>query len=147
MFDKILVPIDGSKFSKKALQSAVEIAKVCKSKKVVLLNVYEIPPYYSGMKPGEANLYPIAKCRKDSASYSASILEDGEQMAKDKGLDVEKLSVGGHITEAIVRAAEDGKFDLIVLGHKGRSNLRYLVTGHVCEGVLRHAPCPVLVIK
>ncbi|MEM3789229.1 MAG: universal stress protein, partial [Candidatus Bathyarchaeia archaeon] len=53
----------------------------------------------------------------------------------------------GHVVQEIVRAAEEGKFDLIVMGARGISRIKELILGSVSDGVIRHAPCPVLVTK
>ena len=47
----------------------------------------------------------------------------------------------------IIRAAKDGKADLVVVGTRGRSGLKYIFLGSVAEKVVRKAPCPVLAVK
>ncbi len=140
MFDRILVPIDSSEDSIKALKTAVEFAKKCGSGKITLIHVYSTKTIRLGVA---TIVLPAEEIRKGSAS----ILANGEKIVKAEGLDVEKLSVEGHVTGEIVKTARKGKFDLIVVGHRGLSKISYLLLGHVSEGVIRHAPCPVVVVR
>ena len=55
--------------------------------------------------------------------------------------------VAGDPTDAIVRIAQEEKADLIVMGSHGHTGLRHLLLGSVAEKVLRHAPCPVLIVR
>ncbi len=152
MFEKILVPIDGSEHSLKALRVAVELAKKHASEKLVLINVYSaIVPTYGLASPRDfevdAQMY---QSMLDAArATSAQILTDGKNEAISQGLQkeiIETLSSEGHIVETIVGTAKEGKFDLIVLGHRGRSRFETLL-GSISHGVTRHAPCPVLVVR
>jgi nucleotide-binding universal stress UspA family protein len=60
---------------------------------------------------------------------------------------VKKLLIEGHAVEEIVRAANSGHFDLIVLGARGVSHMREMLLGSVTDGVIHHADCPVLIVK
>jgi nucleotide-binding universal stress UspA family protein len=53
----------------------------------------------------------------------------------------------GHTVEEILKTAEEGEFDLIVMGARGISRIKEILMGSVSDGVTRHAPCPVLVGK
>jgi nucleotide-binding universal stress UspA family protein len=53
----------------------------------------------------------------------------------------------GHIVQEIVTAAREGEFDLIVIGAKGRSKIKEILLGSICEKVVRNAPCNVMVVK
>ena len=146
LFEKILVPIDGSAYSLKALKFAAGIAKNSKSEKIALINVYSTASERAILTDAGMEsriVLAVEKIQKESAS----ILDHGEKMVEAEGLNVEKISVDGHVTEEIINAAEKGKFDLIVMGHRGRSKIKLILLGHVCEEVTRYAPCPVLVVK
>lgn len=75
------------------------------------------------------------------------ILDDGEQKAKFEDVQVESMLREGNTVQEILRLAKEGSFDLIVMGVGGVSKLRELLLGSVSEGVMKHAPCPVLVVK
>ena len=146
LFEKILVPIDGSAYSLKALKFAAGIAKNSKSEKIALINVYSTASERAILTDAGMEsriVLAVEKIQKESAS----ILDHGEKMVDAEGLNVEKFSVDGHVTEEIINAAEKGKFDLIVMSHRGRSKIKLILLGHVCEEVTRYAPCPVLVVK
>ena len=146
LFEKILVPIDGSAYSLEALKFAAGIAKNSKSEKIALINVYSTASERAILTDAGMEsriVLAVEKIQKESAS----ILDHGEKMVEAEGLNVEKISVDGHVTEEIINAAEKGKFDLIVMGHRGRSKIKLILLGHVCEEVTRYAPCPVLVVK
>ena len=146
LFEKILVPIDGSAYSLKALKFAAGIAKNSKSEKIALINVYSTASERAILTDAGMEsriVLAVEKIQKESAS----ILDHGEKMVEAEGLNVEKISVDGHVTEEIINAAEKGKFDLIVMSHRGRSKIKLILLGHVCEEVTRYAPCPVLVVK
>jgi nucleotide-binding universal stress UspA family protein len=75
------------------------------------------------------------------------ILQDGEQRISATGVQVEKMLVEGHAVQEIARAANEGNFDLIVIGARGTSHMKEMLLGSVTDGVLHHAHCAILVIK
>jgi len=153
VFEKILVSIDGSEPSLKALGVAAELAKRCNSKKIVLVNVYSVvvPAYGFAQEPGGYEVDPgLYQNLLDAArGNSTRILVDGKNVVSAQGIPVEMveaLSIEGHVVETIVRTAREGDFGLIVLGHRGTSRFEMLL-GSVSHGVTRHATCPVLVVR
>ena len=155
MFEKILVPLDGSEHSLRALEIAIQIAKKFDGK-ITLIHVYSVsvapvimpepttltPPMMPVMTSAE-----VSKAVEAIRKAGASILADGEQKVKAEEVQVETILKEGHIVQEIVRTAKEGKFDLIVIGGRGISRIRELLLGSVTDGVIHHAPCPVLVIK
>jgi nucleotide-binding universal stress UspA family protein len=57
------------------------------------------------------------------------------------------MLVEGHAVEEIVRVANQGSFDLIVIGARGVSHMREMLLGSVTDGVIHHVRCPILVMK
>jgi len=155
LFDKILVPLDGSEHSLKALDIAVQIAKKFGGK-LALIHVYSVsvgpvimpepttltPPMIPVMTPAE-----VSKTVEAARKAGTSILTDGEQKVKAEGVQVETILKEGHTVQEIVKTAKEGEFDLIVIGGRGISKIRELLLGSVTDGVIHHAHCPVLVIK
>ena len=155
MFEKILVPLDGSEHSLRALEIAIQIAKKFDGK-ITLIHVYSVtirpvimpepttltPPMIPAMTPAE-----VSKAVEATRKAGASILADGEQKVKAEEVQVETTLKEGHTVQEIVKTAKEGKFDLIVIGGRGISKIRELLLGSVTDGVIHHAPCPVLVIK
>jgi len=78
-----------------------------------------------------------------------AILEKARRIAMEDDVDADTRlqTTYGNPAQAIVKVAEEHKFDLIVVGAKGHSLLRNLAVGSVCDAVLHNAPCPVLVIR
>lgn len=155
MFKKILVPLDGSEHSAKALGQAAQIAKEF-SGKITLIHVYSVS-VQPMMMPEPSTLssptIPILSGAEVSRmveavrEYGNRILDDGEAKIKGEKVELEKLLVEGHAVQEIVRVAKEGHFDLIVIGARGISHFKEILLGSVTDGVIHHTPCPVLVIK
>jgi len=153
LFQKILVPLDGSDHSLRALEEAAQIAKFF-SGKLTLINVYSVQPilmpvqsapsYTGGPIFTGSEVSRLIEAAKKSGN---KILEDGEQRISPTGVQVEKLLVEGHAVEKIVRVANESNFDLVVIGARGISHIREMLLGSVTDGVMHHVHCAVLVIK
>ena len=139
MFEKILVALDGSENSRKALETAVRIAQEFDGK-LTLIHVYSIGGLADSPKPLHGFIEAIRK-------VGAGILEEEEKKVKVKGVQVETLLREGHVVEEIVKACREGEFDLVVIGARGLSKMKAMVLGSVSDGVTRHAYCAVLVVK
>lgn len=139
MFEKILVPLDGSEYSLDALEKAIQIAKKFDSA-VTLVHMYSITVFK--LTPSQINDY-VLELRK----AGEKILAEGKKKAYAEGVHAETQLKEGHIVEGIVELAKEGSFDLIVMGARGLSKLKELVLGSVSHGVTLHAPCPVLIVK
>jgi nucleotide-binding universal stress UspA family protein len=155
MFEKILVPLDGSDHSVRALEKAVQIAKKF-SNKVTLIQAYSVsmqpiilpePTTLSSPTIPILTANEISRVVEAARATGERILKDGEARAKAEGVTVETLLVEGHAVQEIVRTAKEGNFDLIVMGARGVSHIRGLLLGSVSDGVIHHALCPVLVVK
>ncbi len=169
LFEKILVPIDGSENAMRALDSAIQIAKNFNGK-ISLISVCEIEPEAAmDAAAGEVSLRSAAelpsvhgagvrvastmnpeayaqviKCMREA---SKSILAEGEKRAKADGLQVETLGREGNVIQAILGEANAGQFNLVIMGSRGLSTVKELTLGSVSNGVLRHSTIPVLVVK
>jgi len=155
LFEKILVPLDGSEHSLRALKTAIQIAKKFGGK-ATLIHVYSvtarpvtmpepttlIPPAVPVMTPTE-----VSRVAEVARKAGSSILADGEEKVKAEGVQVEEILIEGNTVREILRAAREGEFDLIVIGARGISKIREIFLGSVSDGVIRNAPCPVLVVK
>jgi nucleotide-binding universal stress UspA family protein len=81
---------------------------------------------------------------QQSAERELPRLAEREECA---GLDVEELIVHGEAAAEIVRVARERDVDLIVISSHGRTGLGRMLFGSTAEAVVRHAHCPVLVVK
>jgi len=108
--------------------------------KITLIHVYSIGVLEISPTPVHEFIEAIRK-------VGAGILADGEKRVKAEGVQVETLLIEGHAVEQIVKACKEGRFDLIVMGARGLSRIKKMLLGSVSDGVVRHACCPVLVVK
>jgi len=155
LFEKILVPLDGSEHSLRALEIAVQTAKRFDGK-ITLLHVYSVgvrpivmpepttltPPSVPIMAPAD-----FSKVVEAARKAGTTILTDGENKVKAERIQVGTLLKEGHTVQEILKAARGSEFDLIVMGARGISKIREILLGSVSDGVIRNAPCPVLVTK
>jgi len=155
LFKKILVPLDGSEHSLKALGTAVQIAKKFDAT-VTLIHIYSVtarpvvmPEPTTLTPPGVPVMTPadVSKVVEATRKAGANILAEGEERVKAENVRVETALVEGHVVQEIVRAANEGGFDLVVMGARGISRIREILLGSASDGVIRHASCPVLVAK
>jgi nucleotide-binding universal stress UspA family protein len=132
LYQKILVPIDGSGHSKRALQEAIKIAKMTNGS-ITLLNVQS----KTLRAPNQAN--------NDVAQNS--VLIDGQRLVQADGIPVYSLLLEGNVVDMIVKTAKEENFDLIVIGARGLSKFEEILMGSVSHGVVETAPCPVIVTR
>ncbi len=98
---------------------------------------------YSGMTE-PLPIADISDQLEDSAERELPKLAACDECA---GLEVEEVIVHGEAAAEIVRVAKERQVDLIVVSSHGRKGLGRILFGSTAEAVVRHAPCPVLVVK
>jgi nucleotide-binding universal stress UspA family protein len=141
MLSKILVPVDGSENSLRALNHAIYIAKNIGAD-VTAMHVIESPPtVYVGSQRLLNEI--LGKLRADSAS----ILGKCKQVAEKNNLQIETAAGEGGIAPNIVRYAEKGCFDTIIIGRQGKGRLKEMLLGSISSNVLHHAKCSVMIVK
>jgi nucleotide-binding universal stress UspA family protein len=142
----ILVPVDFSEGAAEALSYAYALAEPFGAR-VHLLHVWEMP-HWGGPEllvqiPGGQSEYLRDRIRQDAEESLARL---SKQVAKPDGVTLTTaLSVGDARLEIVRTARED--FDLLIMGTHGRRGLSRLLLGSVAEYVVRHSPCPVLVVR
>jgi len=137
---RVLVPVDFSEMSRKALLYAVSFAEQFDAE-IVLLHVVEplpAPPEVVYLETGAI----YTEVRK-GAEKQLSVWRNAAAAAASV---TTKIRTGVAYRE-IVEAAKDAKADLIVLGTHGRTGLAHLFMGSTAERVVREATCPVLVVR
>ena len=143
MYKKILVPLDGSELAEKAIPYATEL---CKGEtEVILFQVIHIPLPLAAPDASIAVPMPDPQELIDEAlAYLEGI---AESLRKD-GVNAKAVANEQDVTaDAIIAYAKENDVDLIVMTTHGRSGLSRLVFGSVAESVVRHTPCPVLLIR
>ena len=145
MFEKILVPLDGSQLAETALEAALVIARK-QSGEIILLTV---PTYGQVMAPGPAGYTLMTPSQSpDILNEDAETYLDGiYRRISGPGIEVMTEVVGGDIAGNIVDMAAAEKADLIVMTNHGYSGFTRWMMGSITERVLRSAPRPVLVIR
>jgi len=157
MYEKILVPYDNSEPSNKALDHAVNIAKMSEGSEVILLYVIaEFPTYHfierpaRSIKTGEKTtvsqyLKEVYELMEESANYVLD--KKKEDIKKTTGLEIGTKLLTGHISNSIIDFAAKEKVDLIVIGNVGRSGMSKLRSlGSVSRSVSERSPCPVMIV-
>lgn len=143
---KILVPIDGSKASMNAIESAVKIAEI-KDSIIKIITVVNLSL--------ASNLGDIIFVRGNIQEYDNELLDIYKKRAaelldsvaaKYDGIKFEKEVLTGEPYEEIIEKAKNEKVDLIVIGNRGFSKIKRFFLGSVAQRVISEAPCPVLVI-
>ena len=142
MYERILVPVDGSRPSDLGVEEAIKIAKLCGGA-LCLIHV--------------VNEYLAIQGAYYSAEVAAALREQGEKLLKDAKARVEKAGVKadtamldgikGMSSDLIVDYARRWPAQLIVMGTHGRRGLSRLALGSDAENVLRTAPSPVLLVR
>jgi nucleotide-binding universal stress UspA family protein len=134
LYKKILVPVDGSENSIRALKEAIKVAKMTGGT-ITLLNV---------APSGSLHALHSSEMVHDK---DKGVLADGQKLAETEGILVETLLLKGQIVDQIVKAAKEGNFDLIVVGARGLIKLEEIMLGSVSHGVTAKATCPVIVTR
>ena len=89
-------------------------------------------------------LYKFIQSARD---HGDEILEEGKKKVEAEKIEFEKLLLNGNPVEEILNIADEGNFDLIVIGIRGMSKIKKFLVGSVSDRVIKHALCPVLVVK
>jgi nucleotide-binding universal stress UspA family protein len=139
LFNRILIATDGSKYSLGAAVEGIEIARVHGSKVFVLYVIDMRALITVNSMPVPENMYLLLQ---EEGKRAVSQIKE---MAGD--LPVETFVLSGYPGSTIVEFAKDNDTDLIVVGTLGKSGIEALLLGSVASKVIRHAPCPVLVVK
>lgn len=140
MFKKILLAVDGSEHSLHAAKTAAELARSMDSEILRIVIAFEpVPPYL-----GEPNLQTAISARMNEAD---AILQKALDAVGEIQGDVHTEVLEGAPAEAILDVAKTRKSDLIVMGSRGLGRLQGALLGSQSQKVVRHAPCPVLIVR
>jgi universal stress protein A len=140
--ERILVPIDFSPAVQVILEYAHLVAKPAAAA-ITLLNVYEPPPVMGGIVPGADNQRDQLDERTRAGALLTPMLNRLQQLGVAQTAMIVEPGFAG---DTILRVASEGKFDLIIMGTRGRTPLNRLIMGSVTEEVLRKSPCPVITV-
>ncbi len=150
-YKKILVPYDGSKYAKKALIEALDIAKAFKSK-VYIFSVFEIATDVPSGVLSDVINKKINKIKRDivvsNKFFNKTKLQRQMDEYKKYGIDVEIEAVIGRASDSILKFSKSKKIELIVMGSKGLTGMRKVgALGSVSRKVSEESGCPVLIVR
>lgn len=151
IFSRILVPHDGSKFSKHALDIATEVAKKEKSKIDIISVInadYVNPPggLLGIVSPSSINA--IEKIMASSKKETSKMLESEASKCRNKGIKTDCKVLTGNTTYEILKFAKQKKTTLIVIGSQGLHGIHKLkILGSTSRKVSEAANCPVLIVR
>jgi nucleotide-binding universal stress UspA family protein len=146
---KVLVAVDGSENSERALDFALDLAEKFGAS-VTVLNVSESPALGAvPMEPTSVSGESMVVFSKDLIRLHEEILNKAIARAKIVKPNVSvfsKLRDGDPAGEIVAEAKENGA-DVVVVGHRGSSRLREVFLGNISEKVAHLAPCPVVIVR
>ena len=141
MLSKILVPIDGSANSFRALEEAIFLATKIQAQ-ITVLYIIEHPPTVYIYSPKI-----IEKLRADYEREYTKILERCKEMANRSGINIHTVLVEGDPASKIIGYSEMKQFDLIIIGSRGMGKFKELIIGSVSNKVLHHAKSSVMLVR
>jgi nucleotide-binding universal stress UspA family protein len=141
LYNKILVPLDGSELAECVLPHVKTIAAGCSTGNVVLLRIVE--PLPAGTPPAVDFEVVQKACVKEAEKYLARI----QAKLSKEGLNAETKVLTGRPAETITDFTRREKVDLIALATHGRSGINRWVFGSVADKLVRSSSVPVLLIR
>jgi nucleotide-binding universal stress UspA family protein len=143
MYQNILVAIDGSTHASQALDDAVDLAQAGNAKLTVMTSVPD-PSAFLLSGAGYAGLDFEALEQESEREYSKLVDEAVERIPQD--MSVTKVISRGRPAEKIIEQVRSGNHDLIVMGSRGRGEVRSALLGSVSHQVLNASPAAVLIV-
>ena len=146
IYQRILVPIDGSPTSTRGLDEAIRLAKLTGAT-LRLVHVLDELDFATGFETGATYTYDVLPMLKKTGE---SILMNGAARVVAAGVTVDKLLMecfALRTSEVVIAQAQTWKADLIVLGTHGRRGIGRLLMGSDAEQIVRGATVPVLLVR
>ncbi len=140
---KLLVAVDGSKSSMNAVKYAAKLAVGLRTKdRITLISVHDDHGLRHAQKfVGKSEIDDYLRAESDQD------LKAARNYLNKAGLDHDAIIKQGYVSDEIVKTANSGKFDMVVMGSKGRSSLTDFLLGSVTQKVVTAAKPPVVVVK
>ncbi|HXV88264.1 MAG TPA: universal stress protein [Nitrososphaeraceae archaeon] len=144
MYPKILVPVDGSEISYRALNAALFFSEKLGSEITVIHVMEDIPITHIESQKLLNDMLEISVACKQQGQ---DILSKCSETAKNKGLMVNTILLKGNPASKVLDFCKNGKYDVIILGSRGRGKIKEIILGSVSSKILHNSSCPVLLIK
>ena len=136
---KILVPVDGSNYSTRAVDHAIALASMANGE-ILVIHCHRPFPVVLGEPYYQKAIDKIMK-------KSEELLEPYRKTLQSSGIPFEDRILEGPPANAICEVAKIENADIIVMGSRGRNELEGLLLGSCTHRVLSMAPCPVMVVR
>ncbi len=146
MYERILVPVDGSPTSNAGLAEAIKLAKLTGARVRLLHLIHEMPYVMSTEGYGSLAVDMLASLKE----AGTSILEKARVQVEKQGIAVDTVlldTLGARLCEIVVKQVKEWGADLIVLGTHGRRGVGRVLLGSDAEQIVRTATVPVLLIR
>ncbi|MFQ5475998.1 MAG: universal stress protein [Nitrosopumilus sp.] len=136
---KILVPLDGSKNSLRGLEMAIMLARQCGA---------TITGVYSIYAPPHSEFRGVGSVEKSLNREVKKFMGEAKTLAAQNGIVFNEKIMRGEVGYNIIKLArEKSKFDMIVMGSRGRSSAKEMFFGSTSNYVIHTAKIPVLIVK
>ncbi|MCB9100551.1 MAG: universal stress protein [Anaerolineales bacterium] len=147
MFKRILIPLDGSDLSEKALPLAVTLAHQFNSKVMLIRTVEVSYPTFLAPHLTSATAVSISESYEAARQAAETYLLAQQEVLQQQGLNVDVILCEATPADGILHTAGENQVDCIVMSTHGRGGLARWTLGSVADKVARHAPCPVLLVR
>lgn len=141
MFSKILVAVDGSDVSYRALDAALFLSEKLGSKITAIHVMENIPTVYI---QSQKILDELLEARKNE---SQKILDECSSIATKKGIILTTALLEGNPASTILEFSLTEKYEVIIIGSRGMGQFKELILGSVSSKVIHHSSCPILLIR
>jgi nucleotide-binding universal stress UspA family protein len=145
VFREILVAVDGSAHAERALEEAIDLARLSDGSLTLVTVAPELSGWFFASGAGLPPVVDLAELHEDLIREHRRMLEQTETRVPS---DVRStaLVLEGRVGETILRQLRTGGHDLVAMGSRGRGELRSMVLGSVSHQVLHDSPVPVLIV-
>jgi nucleotide-binding universal stress UspA family protein len=139
MYRRIIVGLDGSLGSRRALETAIALARTMKAE-LFLVSIMELPHYPGAIDEVEDEQHTAQR-------FFGQVQKEAAEQVTAAGLVAHGDIRVGHAGKALPQYAQEKHGDLLVIGHSGRSGVWGKVLGATADKIVDHAPCSVLVVR
>jgi nucleotide-binding universal stress UspA family protein len=146
MASKILIATDGSKYSEKAVDYGIDVAKRL-GYEVIALYVISLKSMERFALGHHDDIGGYERVNDELKAEGESALGYVTIKCDERGVKVSKTLARGYPADEIIKTASSERPEFIVVGSLGKTGLEHLFIGSVSEAVIKKAPCPVLVVK
>ena len=147
MYNKLLVPLDGSELGECVLGHLKIIAQGCKVPEVILLHVIEPLSAQTISALAQAGADTITRVEQDIKNEAEKYMRDVTNRVVSDGINAIPVLVEGNASEEILKYATDYNIDMIIMSTHGRSGISRFFMGSVATRVLNHSRVPVLIVS